>query len=90
MAGHQSWALAGAIDNQLVALQKSGDLRRMPPILAFQSLADSTVLTESLVSRLFDRLTVPNSELVIFDINRLGPIQELVTSRYDGLLERIV
>ena len=90
MAGHQSWALAGAIDHQLVALQKSGDLRRMPPILAFQSLADSTVLTESLVSRLFDRLTVPNSELVIFDINRLGPIQELVTSRYDGLLERIV
>jgi alpha-beta hydrolase superfamily lysophospholipase len=90
VAGHQSWALAGAIDAQLQVLAQSGELRRMPPILAFQSLADSTVLTESLVSRLFDRLTVPNSELVIFDINRSGIIKDLISDRYDGLLERIM
>lgn len=89
-AGHQSWSLARVLNRELADLAASGDLRRMPPVLAFQSLADSTVLTESLVSRLFDRLEVPNSELVIFDINRLGDIQELVTSRYDGLLEGIM
>jgi len=33
---------------------------------------------------------VPNSELVIFDINRFGTIKEMITDRYDGLLERIM
>ncbi len=62
----------------------------MPPVLAFQSLADATVLTDSLVSRLFDRLVVQNSELVLFDMNRYAPIQELVQPRFERLLERIL
>ena len=62
----------------------------MPPIIAFQSLADATVLTDSLVTRLFDRLTVQNSELVLYDTNRYPTVRELVRPRFERLLERIL
>ena len=42
----------------------------MPPVLAFQSLVDSTVVASDLVTRLYGRLPANGSELVIFDVNR--------------------
>ena len=42
----------------------------MPPILAFQSLLDSTVSTRAVVHTLFDHLPPNGSELVLFDFNR--------------------
>jgi alpha-beta hydrolase superfamily lysophospholipase len=90
IAGHQTFTLSVAVNRQLERLQVAGQLDRMPPILAFQSLADATVLTESLVSRLFDRLTLPNSELVLFDNNRYTTIREFLQPRYDRLLEGII
>jgi alpha-beta hydrolase superfamily lysophospholipase len=89
IAGHQTYTLSVAVNRQLERLQDSGALDRMPPILAFQSLADATVLTDSLVSRLFDRLTVPNSELVLFDNNRYLNIREFLRPKYQRLLEEI-
>jgi alpha-beta hydrolase superfamily lysophospholipase len=90
IAGHQTYALSVDVNNHLQRLQAAGALDEMPPIIAFQSLADATVLTDSLVTRLFDRLTVQNSELVLFDTNRYGAVQELVRPRYERLLERIL
>ena len=90
IAGHQTFALSVDVNNHLQRLQAAGTIDEMPPIIAFQSLADATVLTDSLVTRLFDRLTVQNSELVLYDTNRYPTVRELVRPRFERLLERIL
>jgi hypothetical protein len=47
-----------------------GTLKDMPPVLAFQSVVDSTVIMPTLVTGLFDHLPANGSELVLFDMNR--------------------
>ena len=41
-------------------------LAQLPPVLAFQSVMDSTVSTRAVVSGLFDQLPANGSELVVF------------------------
>ncbi len=69
-AGYQTHVLTRSVRNQLAELQKRGEGAGFPSVLAFMSLADATVLVEAVVSGLFDHLTGPENELVIFDINR--------------------
>lgn len=68
--GRQTWRLTAAIHDQLSESVASGAIARMPPILTFQSLADSTVSTPAIIDRLYAVLPANGSELVIFDINR--------------------
>ena len=51
-AARQSYELTQRIDEQMAAAAKSGAIARLPPILAFQSVVDSTVAGEALVSTL--------------------------------------
>ena len=67
----------------------NGTLGSMPPVLAFQSLIDSTVLTESITGHLFDRLPEGGHELVLFDLNRLGSIRQFLRLRHQSLLHRL-
>jgi len=90
IAGHESWMLAQELRAQLARLQTDGRLASMPPILCFQSLADATVLTEAIVTQLFDRLTVPQSELVLFDVNRLDSLGDFLGTYYPRMLDRML
>ena len=45
---------------------------KMPPITAFQSVVDATVIAPDLVTRLFSRLRRPGSDLILFDLNRIS------------------
>jgi alpha-beta hydrolase superfamily lysophospholipase len=79
-AAIQTSALTKALNAQTERLAADGRLKGLAPVLAFQSLADDTVLTEAIVHRLFDRLPENGSELVLFDVNRqdaLGPFLKL-------------
>jgi alpha-beta hydrolase superfamily lysophospholipase len=69
-AGDLAHRITVHIQDQLDALQDSGRLEKMPPILAFQSSVDATVTATALVENLFARLPPANHELVLFDINR--------------------
>lgn len=89
IAGHQSWEITRALHRQLRRLAANGQVSAMPPILAFQSLADATVLTDAVVGSLFDLLTVPNSELVLFDVNRSDKMQLFLRPSYRAMLERV-
>ena len=73
------------IHNQqrLTAMQDAGKLGKMPPILAFQSSADATVIPRALVDNFFARLPSGNHQLVIFDINRNVDINDLL--EYDPM-----
>ncbi len=69
-AGYQTHLLTRSIRRRLAELEAHQVSSRFPPVLTFMSLADATVLVEAVVEGLYDRLTGPEHELVIFDINR--------------------
>ena len=87
-AGKQAYLITQEIQNQITRLAKAGALKDMPPILAFQSVVDSTVTAPALVHNLFDRLPALSPEqgsshhlhheLVLFDINRWAEIDPLM------------
>ncbi len=69
--------LTDAVQRSLESANRRGSLARLPSILTFQSLADSTVSTPAVISNLYDRLPDNGSELVLFDLNRslnYGPL----------------
>jgi len=78
-AGRQIWSLTRALEKALAAAQASGQLDRMPPVTAFQSLVDATVMAADLGTRLFGRLPrAKGHELVVFDINRNAFLSYLI------------
>jgi alpha-beta hydrolase superfamily lysophospholipase len=73
-AGNVAYQLTQQIQKQLTALTKSGELSRIPPILAFSSIVDATVSAPALIKGLFDRIEPGGHELVLFDFNRIAEI----------------
>jgi len=78
-AARQSYELTQVIDEQLTSVVDSGAIAKLPPILAFQSVVDSTIDGRALVNTLFSRLPANGSELVLFDVNRATPFDILMS-----------
>lgn len=89
-AARQTYELTREVQNAFDAAEGDGRLSRLPPVLAFQSLADSTVSTPAVVRQLFERLPANGSELVIFDINRSRAAGSLLRTDMSGLLEQLL
>ncbi|MGE8359623.1 alpha/beta hydrolase [Pseudomonas sp.] len=85
-AARQTYELTHEVQRAFDSAAKAGRLTQMPPVLAFQSLADSTVSTPAVVNDLFERLPANGSELVIFDINRSQTIGSLLRPDMSNLL----
>jgi esterase/lipase len=79
----QAWALTQAVERKLVALEKSGRMNEMPPVLAMQSVVDSTVVVPKLITVLFDRLQSESNELFLFDINRVDWLGNLLNRSFE-------
>jgi len=77
-AARQSYELTEQLDEKLAAFS-SEDRARLPPVLAFQSVVDSTVLGDAVVSQLFSKLPKNGSELVLFDVNRAAALDLLLS-----------
>lgn len=69
-AGDQVYRLTQRLRVLLDAGTGPRGVSGLPPILAFQSVADATVSTPALVTTLFARLAPEGHQLVLFDINR--------------------
>lgn len=76
--GLQSHLVTRELDRGLARVSKNGRLGELPPILTFQSVVDATVLTDAVVSRLYDRLDANGSELVMFDLARRDVLQPVL------------
>ncbi|POZ18425.1 hypothetical protein C3Z09_02985 [Lelliottia aquatilis] len=76
-AARQSWQLTQALQKQLNDAARQNKLTALPPVLAFQSVMDSTVSTRGVVDSLFNLLPKNGSELVIFDINQASTLRPL-------------
>jgi alpha-beta hydrolase superfamily lysophospholipase len=82
----QSRKLTRAIQQQMDRLDRHGLTGRLPPVLAFQSLVDATVSAQAVFEQFYARLPANGSELVVFDINRLGDLDQFVNPAANRLL----
>ncbi|WP_212630118.1 alpha/beta hydrolase [Pseudomonas sp. KB-10] len=89
-AARQTYELTREVQSAFDAAEADGRLSRLPPVLALQSLADSTVSTPAVVRQLFARLPANDSELVVFDINRSQAASSLLRADMSGLLEQLL
>ena len=89
-AALQSYLLTTSVKEQLKRIEKNGRLEQMPPVLTFQSLVDKTVVTSAIWDTLYEKMPVNGSELVIFDANRLGVLDEFILPKHKILLNRIM
>lgn len=77
-AGDLAYQITMHLQERVLALQDSGKLEDLPPILAFQSAADATVKASALIEHLFAHLPPAGHELVLFDINRKVDVDYLL------------
>ena len=89
-AAQQSFRLTQAVQTAMTAAQGAGQLTKMPPVLAFQSVVDFTVSTSAVVTDLFARLPPKAGELVLFDINRTTPLGMLMRPSAETELARLL
>jgi alpha-beta hydrolase superfamily lysophospholipase len=77
-AGDQIYQLTQRIASQLDQLGAETGVPGVPPILAFQSVADATVSPPAVLNALFLHLAPEGHELVAFDINRSADVTPLL------------
>ena len=86
-AADQVHRLTAEIGAGLDRLHRDGRVSAFPPVLAFQSLVDSTVSTRAVIDQLFRRLPEGGHELVLFDLNRQAAAEELLRSDPKGSIK---
>lgn len=89
-AGDQAYRLTIENRTRIEQLAKAQKLDQLPPILAFQSVLDATVSAQALVSELFDKLPKRDHEMVIFDINRINIVEQMLKSDPKKQLDAII
>ena len=77
-AADQIYRLTQRIQLLIDSLDTGAGVRAMPPILAFQSVADATVSTQAVIGSLMRRLGPDGHQLVLFDINRNSGTQQFL------------
>jgi len=82
-ANSQAWSITQSVEKKIAALEKAGRMKEMPPILAMQSAVDSTVSVPRLITAVFSRLQSEQSELFLFDINRVDNLSNLVNFSFE-------
>jgi alpha-beta hydrolase superfamily lysophospholipase len=82
--------LTSQLASRIERLAEAGPLTGMPPILAFVSTVDSTVIAGAVSDQLLGRLAAAGHELVLFDVNRLSIVQPLLVSDPGPLTRRLV
>lgn len=78
-AGEQIWRLTRRINEQMNALSSPEGVKGLPPVLAFQSVADATVSAPAVVDSFYRRLAPEAGKaLVLFDANRITSTRPLL------------
>mgnify|MGYP001813005151 FL=1 len=88
-AGDVSYRITREIGRKLDKLSASGRLQAMPPILAFTSVIDATVVAPALVANLYNRLPANDHALVLFDINRQAGIEHVLRWQPDAMIDAL-
>ena len=89
-AGDQVYRLTSEIQNLIKKNIAAGSLPQLPPMLAFQSVVDTTVSPSALVTGLFEKLPASGHELVFFDINRINEAARYFNNDPKPYLDRML
>jgi alpha-beta hydrolase superfamily lysophospholipase len=84
-AARESYLVTADLQAAMETVAGQGRMARVPPILAFQSVVDDTVTAGGVMTRLFDKLTVNGSELVLFDVNHNRIMEPILRTSATGL-----
>jgi len=87
-AGQQSFEITQEIQAKLTDLRERKKLGEMPKILAFQSVADATIIASGIIQGLLQRLPQANHQLVLFDINRQSKSLNTILNDPLGAIEK--
>ena len=79
-----------ALQRSLSDAESAGRLSRMPPVVAWQSVVDSTVGSRGVVDQVFARLRDPAHRLVMFDMNRASGLRAVARPAARELIESMV
>tara|TARA_R110000850_G_scaffold145753_10_gene267981 strand:- start:1228 stop:2748 length:1521 start_codon:yes stop_codon:yes gene_type:complete len=77
-AGNLVYQITGVNRAKIAKLGAAGKLDDFPSVLAFQSAVDATVSAPALVQDLFAHLPEGGHELVVFDLNRMAGVKQLL------------
>jgi alpha-beta hydrolase superfamily lysophospholipase len=69
---------------------ESGLIAQMPPVIAWQSVVDSTVGPNGVVDLLFARLHGPQHRLTLFDVNRYEALGSVQRPGAGVLIDRVI
>jgi len=69
---------------------ETGRIAKMPPVIAFQSVVDSTVGPNGVADLLFTRLRGPQHRLVLFDVNRRDALGSVQRPAARALIDRLI
>lgn len=89
-AGDLVYRLTSTIQSMIDDLEATAELKRLPPILAFQSSVDATVSARAVIEKLFKRLPRGRHELVMFDINRQEVVEEFLSNDLKTEIEALL
>ena len=88
-AGDVSYRITHEIQRRITELTRSGSMDEMPPILAFSSVVDATVLAPALVANLLNRVPANGNQLVLFDINHMAGLGPLLNWSPDAMVKAL-
>ena len=88
-AALQSSRVSASLHEEIDTAASSGAIERLPPILTFVSVVDSTVSTPAVVEVLYNRLRGTGHELVAFDINRLSGLEPFIRPSDAAMVARL-
>ncbi len=88
--GQQSYDITRALQKQIEKLHESGALAELPPVLTFLSRKDATVVGADTIRDFYNRLENSDSELVVFDVNRIDRLAALIPAVYNERLQRFM
>jgi hypothetical protein len=77
------------LQRSLEEADRAGRLAQLAPVVAWQSVVDSTVGSAGLVDQVYARLRQPAHRLVMFDINRMPELGGVARPQARALIERI-
>ena len=78
-----------ALQRALARADESGRLARLPPVVTWQSVVDSTVGSAGVVDGLYARLQGAEHRLVLFDVNREPALRSVQRPAAAALIERV-
>jgi alpha-beta hydrolase superfamily lysophospholipase len=87
--GEQMFRLTRRMERELASAAEAGRMETFPPTLVLQSLVDATVNTGAVVTRLMHRTRTPESELVLFDVNRQPVLEPFLHATDVQLMDRL-